>query len=304
MTTDKILGIIYGSFIGDAIALGPHWIYNTEEIKTHFHPITGFSTPSHTPYHQGKEAGDFTHYGDQSLLLLKSLSTNQDFNVDEFKHDWLHFMTHENLYLDHASKTSIQLLSDANTFTGSESDELGGFARSAPLFALQQSGHEAFIKQTALTHNNPLLFKISDYFIDVIYDVATGIDIKEALKAQLEGRDPFIIASYENALAQSGTIVEAVGTIGQSCSSNFGLPSVVSILLKSDTKDCDFKEILINNVYAGGDSASRGMILGMILGAKVGYQNIPQDLLRGLNKEHEIHDYLVGLKLNHIYANS
>lgn len=300
MTTDKILGIIYGAFIGDAIALGPHWIYNTQEIRTNFHPIRGYTTPSYTPYHKNKKSGDFTHYGDQSLLLLKSIATNNSFDKNKFKHEWLYYMTHAELYLDHASKESIPLLSDANTYTGSSSDELGGFVRSAPLFALASSSNEQFIEQTALTHNNPLLFSIGEYFLDVIREVSNGSKITDALNQQLVGRSNFINDSYKLALKENGTIVESVGTIGQSCSSNYGLPSVLSILLKSDTNQCDFEEILISNVYAGGDSASRGMLLGMILGAKIGYANLPRKLIRGLNKEHEIHDYLVSLNLNHI----
>lgn len=300
MTQDKILGIIYGAFIGDAIALGPHWIYNIDDIKKQFHPIKGFTTPSYTPYHKNKKSGDFTHYGDQSLLLLKSLSINKSFDVSKFKHEWLTFMTHEELYLDHASKTSIPLLSNANTFSGSESDELGGFARSAPLFVLQSDNNDYFIQQTKLTHNNELLLGISDYFVEVIKDVAYGTEISKALVNQLTNADSSIVDAFNKAKATDGEIVESVGKIGQSCSSHVGLPSLISILLNSDLTECNFKEILIQNVYAGGDSASRGMILGMILGAHIGYKKLPRDLLRGLNKEHEIHDYLVSLKLNHI----
>jgi len=51
MKSEKIKGLIYGSFIGDALALGPHWIYDTEKIDDKFTPITTYTAPIHTPYH-------------------------------------------------------------------------------------------------------------------------------------------------------------------------------------------------------------------------------------------------------------
>ena len=68
MNTDKIKGLIYGSFIADALALGTHWIHDTDKIQKYYAPITTYTAPVYTPYHLDKRAGDFTHYGDQDLL--------------------------------------------------------------------------------------------------------------------------------------------------------------------------------------------------------------------------------------------
>jgi ADP-ribosylglycohydrolase len=40
---------------------------------------------------------------------------------------------------------------------------------------------------------------------------------------------------------------------------------------------------LLENTRAGGDSAARGMIIGMILGASLGYEKLPQDWLETMN---------------------
>jgi len=295
MLNDKLLGLIYGAFIGDAIALGPHWIYNTQDIQTHFHPIEGYTSPTHTPYHPSKKAGDFTHYGDQSLLLLKSIAEDKEFNLASFKKRWLHYITHEQLYIDHASKTSIPLLTGNTSFLGSDSDELAGFSRSAPLFALGDVDNNVFNQQIGLTHNNIRLYKISDFFVDVIKGILSGQSIDESIESNLVVSDGFIRDAYRVACEQHGSIIETVKAIGQSCSSNYGFPSVLAILEYSKSIDYDFYDTLVQNVYAGGDSASRGMILGMILGSNTGYKKIPKHLIEGLNKLDEIKGYLAKL---------
>lgn len=291
MNTSKLLGLIYGAFIGDALALGPHWIYNIEDIKEHYQPITGYTSPNHTPYHSNKKAGDFTHYGDQTLLLLESISKNKGFDIESFKHGWLHFMTHAETYLDHASKISIPLLSETLIYEGSNSDELGGFVRSAPLFLIHASKDD-FKKQIALTHNNPYVFEISDYFVEVVNSLLEGVTLNISLETALVGQPDRIVQSYRHAKEQTGSLIESVLAIGQSCSSQYGLPSVLSILLKAHEQDLNFKETLIENTYAGGDSASRGILIGMLLGASIGIENIPKDLIEGLNKQKQIQQAL------------
>jgi len=66
--------LVLPSFIGDALSLGPHWIYNPGKIRRLYPDgINAYDKPQ-TEYHAGKGAGDFTHYGDQTLVLLHSLA--------------------------------------------------------------------------------------------------------------------------------------------------------------------------------------------------------------------------------------
>ena len=68
--------MVIGSFAADALALGVHWVYDTEEIVLKYSTVTRFLPPHQKNYHPTKLSGDFTHYGDQALHLLKHLADN------------------------------------------------------------------------------------------------------------------------------------------------------------------------------------------------------------------------------------
>jgi pimeloyl-ACP methyl ester carboxylesterase len=61
--------------------------------------------------------------------------------------------------------------------------------------------------------------------------------------------------------------VEAIEELGQTCHVPEAFPATVYLLLR---RPDDLEEALIENVMAGGDSAARGMLLGMALGAARG----------------------------------
>jgi pimeloyl-ACP methyl ester carboxylesterase len=64
------------AFAADALCLGPHWIYDSTEIaRIYSSGLTRYDAP-HSKYHPGKRAGDFTHYGDQTLALLRRLGNS------------------------------------------------------------------------------------------------------------------------------------------------------------------------------------------------------------------------------------
>ena len=43
-----------GAFIGDALALGPHWYYDLSELRRDYGEwITGYTDPKPGRYHQG-----------------------------------------------------------------------------------------------------------------------------------------------------------------------------------------------------------------------------------------------------------
>jgi hypothetical protein len=47
---DRIKGSILGTLIGDALGLGPHWIYDLDELKTRYGPwIDNYTAPTPNP---------------------------------------------------------------------------------------------------------------------------------------------------------------------------------------------------------------------------------------------------------------
>jgi ADP-ribosylglycohydrolase len=73
----------------------------------------------------------------------------------------------------------------------------------------------------------------------------------------------------------------AIASFGQACEIDMAFPSTVHLIAKYEN---DLKASLMENVMAGGDSASRGMLAGMVLGAHLGYGAIPETWLSELNK--------------------
>lgn len=287
---ERLKGMLFGAFVGDAYALGFHWVYDTDKIVLDADKLEGFMSPIKGSFHQGKRKGDFTHYGDQSLLLLKSISTNHGFDIEVFKTHWLTYMSKYEGYMDHASKESIALL-DFSTHTGSSSDELGGISRVAPLIFYHFDDpqlHHLIETQTRMTHNSDTLLIFSQFTVKVVLELIIGKSLNESL-GQISKLYPTIdnLISKLSARMDEDT-VSVVKDIGQSCSCLFAFPSALYIAMKYPN---DFKEAMRQNVLAGGDSAGRGMLIGMLLGAQQGYSKIPEDWIRNLNAFELIHNF-------------
>ena len=56
---DRAAGALRGAFIGDALALGPHWYYDLDALRADYGDwIDGYTAPSPGRYHAGLNAGD------------------------------------------------------------------------------------------------------------------------------------------------------------------------------------------------------------------------------------------------------
>jgi hypothetical protein len=91
MTTNQ-KAAVWGAFAADALSLGVHWVYNTGVIDKKFGRVEQYYDPL-TSYHKGKQAGDFTHYGDQMRVLLESLSGHTAFDAVRFAEQWRAFFS-------------------------------------------------------------------------------------------------------------------------------------------------------------------------------------------------------------------
>jgi ADP-ribosylglycohydrolase len=86
--------------------------------------------------------------------------------------------------------------------------------------------------------------------------------------------------------------IMAISAFGQSCHTPEAFPGVVHLIARYET---DLKEALIESVMAGGDSAARGMIVGMILSAHLGLSALPQQWLNDLKEKDRILRLMAGL---------
>ena len=78
---EKPKAMVLASFAADSLALGVHWIYNTHVIDKKFGRVEHFFKPERPTYHPTKNRGEFTHYGDQTLVLLKSIAASSGFDL-------------------------------------------------------------------------------------------------------------------------------------------------------------------------------------------------------------------------------
>ena len=71
---DRACGAIMGAFIGDALALGPHWYYNLAELRRDYGDwIHDYTDPKPGRYHEGLKAGQLSQAGFILKLMLRSL---------------------------------------------------------------------------------------------------------------------------------------------------------------------------------------------------------------------------------------
>ena len=286
--------ILLGSLIGDALALGPHWIYNQREIHEKLGRVTTYQPPL-AIYHAGKMAGDFTHYGDQTLVLLRSIAETGGFDLANFASAWQAFWANPATisYRDSATKATLaHLLSHSSP--ASTSDDIAGAARIAPLFLLDWENDDALLasvrSQTAFTHGDPAVIEAAEFFACVTLAVQRGTPIKAALLTTQDSGiwqalpDEWLVNALESATFDE-TDSAALHRHGLSCRTDDAFPGICHLLLRHPQ---DPALALIENANAGGDSAARGMILGMVYGAQFPVATWPEEWSAGLRARDEI----------------
>ncbi len=284
----KARGMVMGSFAGDALALGAHWIYDTAVIDKTFGRVDRFVKPSLQSYHPTREAGAFTHYGDQTLVMLESLAHSGGFSLEDFARRWQALFSDYTGYVDGATKTTLKSFASGKSpeDSGSQSTDLGGAARMAPLVYAHADDLKILLEsvraQTAMTHNSPPVLGCAEFFARVTHQVLQGQAPVDSMKRVAE--ESFASTSLAQDVAHGLDMAalesrRAILDVGQSCAARSAFPSTVQLIARYEN---NLREGLIENVMAGGDSAARGLVVGMVLGAHLGMDGIPEEWVRDM----------------------
>jgi ADP-ribosylglycohydrolase len=131
---------------------------------------------------------------------------------------------------------------------------------------LEEKGIEYSKVQTKLTHNNEKVVLVAEFFSRTAYKVLEGVDPARAMEEVCTFMgDSWIAKQLNKAMSYLDTdTTEAIIKMGQSCSVEGAFPSTIYLIIKYSG---DYERAMIENVMAGGDSAARGLIAGMIIGA-------------------------------------
>ena len=296
--------MVVAAFAADALALGGHWVYNAPVIEKKYGRLDRYENPLGRSYHPTKEKGAFTHYGDQMLLLLEEITGTSGFDPVHFATTWRNFFLTYDGYYDKASKTTLENIKNGVAFehSGSTSTDLAGAARISPLiYYCHLTGSDVFSPvrlQTAMTHNHPDVVESAAFFADVSLRVLGGQTPTAAVDETVDSNKcPEQMAEWvrRGKASREHDTRETIASFGQQCETEAAFPGVIHLIYKYEN---DLENALVENVMAGGDSAARGMITGMVLGAHNSMGAIPSHWLSEMKAYSRIKDLLE--KIDHL----
>jgi ADP-ribosylglycohydrolase len=288
---DRQTGLLYGSYCSDALSLGVHWIYDSNELTQKHGRVSHYKAPGADSYHPHKQAGDQGHVGDQSLCLLKFLVRKKGWDPVAFIDDWLGMWPDYDDYIDGATKATLANIQeqDEKTQGGSDSVEIAGPARIAPLIAFLSDSSEgevvnAAAEQTMLTHRSKEAEESATFLAKAGYRLIHGANLPDTLN---ETAPQWALKKADSLLSENA--VDAIGKLGPACSISSALPSVLYLALKHGD---DIETAFIENAMAGGDNCARGLALGILLGAANGISSIPEHWIADLKSAKFLDQFL------------
>lgn len=300
---------VWGQFVGDAAALGTHWIYDLDDMARKFpQGVQGFETPQAGHYHTGKQSGDQTHYGDAALLLLESLAAcGGRFRENDFGMRFQSFFGSPacRSYRDHATRETLEHLQEqpGNFQNGADDDQLATVSRLAPVVVAYQKedfleAADAIRRLTLVTQNHATAHACAMAHAVLLRTILEGTPFREAFELTRKSREVSCDGSdyFEFAyMLRELDVVTATGRFGQSCPLPQSFPSALHAAWRHQDS---FEDAVLNSVRAGGDNAGRASMVGAWLGAAHGMEGIPTAWIEKLTARDRIAKAIEQLFLN------
>ncbi len=267
LNNKKIKELILSTLVADSYSLGSHWVYDEKQLENLDINWEELSEPK-ALWHKGKKAGEFTHYGDQTLWLYQYIQEKQHFNIDEYTKYWLDRIQCYDGYIDGATKNTLKNIEENINPSGSESTDLSIIGRIAPLLLVSENKQEFFENVenfVKITHNSNEAVTSSRFFAELLFEVANTNNIKASIEKLKEKFDSRIQNFIVEAIAsKDDDTFDAIRKFGPACDINGGFQGVIHLLIKYD----NLKDMLVCNAKAGGETSARAMLATLIFMAQ------------------------------------
>jgi ADP-ribosylglycohydrolase len=241
-------------------------------------------------YHQFLQAGENTLNLKIAALLAESLIEKNSYDQDDFAQRYIGFMldrdSHKDTYAEEYHRSFFKNYARGKPLEkcGVDDAHIGSLATLTPLILFYHRDHDLLLKKVrqhlALTHKGETAARAGELFAETIHYLIQGVDLEHALFEDI-GRNHYqILASPFRRWIENHSDEEVVGKlVSNACYLEDALPATYYLALRYTD---NFEQGMISNTHLGGDNCHRGVVLGAILGAAGGCENIPGDWVGGL----------------------
>lgn len=263
----KVKELVLAVLVADSYSLGSHWIYDEKALLSLDIDWNKLNEPK-ALWHKNKSAGEFTHYGDQTIFLYEFLEDKKEFNAKEYTKYWFDKMQSYNGYIDSATKQTFENINQNIQPSGSNSSDLSIVSRIAPLLLVSEDKKE-FLKNVEefvkITHNSKEALNTSSFFARLLLEVLESKEIFQSTKNLESDTDSKTIEYIKAGVdSKNKNTFEAIREFGPACDIDGGVQGVIHLLSKYDS----LKQMLICNAKAGGETSARAMLATLIFMAQ------------------------------------
>ncbi len=306
-----------GVFVGDALGLGCHWYYNTDNLQAEYGPwVDNYrdNSPERTDtfgyiakyrYDLGLRAGDLSQTGQLNALLLESVAEQAGYDEVDFTARLDAFF--ESLDgSDLSGRFSDWAVRDTwrHRQLGMAWHEAGSLAdtseaaQRAVILAARYAGNYHELGRLAhsnirLTHRDRYVAGCSLTFALAVALLINGISCRDVgNESGRLFRDPTLspmLASFDvsHQVGNGSTGWPEVDVdprdvckiYGLACTLGFMAPAAYYLIHRFPD---DFESAVLYAVNAGGNNMARAALTGALSGALVGVQGIPERFIAGL----------------------
>jgi ADP-ribosylglycohydrolase len=317
---DRLNGIGWGSFIGDALAMPVHWYYDTAVLKRDYGAVREYVTPrsphagsilwrsAYEPlnergdilhdqaqywgqrgihYHQFLRAGENTLNLQLAKVLIESLITRRGYDADDYLQRYIRFMltpgSHRDTYVEECHRrffTAYARGTAPRKCAGSDI-HIGGLAHVGVLCAF--FGEDEKAARAAVREHISLTHRSDEV-------LAAGDAMVRMLCAAAAGAElrEAIFAHgaewFSKRKADQWSREPDEVVIGQRVSPACYIADAFPASLYLTWKYAgDFEAGVIANTNVGGDNCHRGAVVGALLGAGSGFGGIPSRFVNGIH---------------------
>lgn len=311
---DKVLGVLYGMAVGDAMGMPPE-LWSRRRVKAHYGKITNFLDGcSENVISYQYRAGQFTDDTGQALAILDSLMET-DFvpspqNIASHILSWAKKENaFENNILGPTSKVALKLFEEGKSARdfSDEAVSNGAAMRIAPIGALfTPDQKEALCRYVAavsqVTHTSDVTITGASMIAMAVASAVTYGDrermIEDALSVEefamslgastpspsLGARTRFGVRLAKTYASDEETFLEMIyNLVGAGVNTSESVPAALAIAYHSfDVKKC---ALMCANL--GGDTDTIGAMATAVCGGAKGFSEIPEAYVEQIEKANE-----------------